>query len=660
MADTTQAIKTYMRAVRADLTNGIATEHTYRPALKSFLESLDTGIVATNEPRRIECGAPDFSVAKKTPHGPLTLGYLEAKHVGEDLAATEKDSNRANPATANGRQLKRYRDALPNLIFTDYLEFRWYVNGARRGDPVRLAALDGAGKPKPDAAGQTAVLALLENFLAHTAGEISKPKELAERMARLTRLIRDVVVDAFGKGMASSTLRGLHTAFQEVLVPDLSEQDFADMFSQTLAYGLFAARVQHRGPGPFQRQSAASLIPRTNPFLRRLFGDIAGPALDDEPFAGLVDDLAQLLHETDMAAVLADFGKREVKTDPVLHFYETFLAAYDPKLRKTRGVYYTPEPVVSYIVRSVDHILRTRFNLPGGLADQATATYQTQGTQGNPVTHTAPRVLILDPACGTGTFLYAVLDLIRSEFMKQNNAGRWSGFVREQLLPRLFGFELLMAPYAMAHLKLGMQLAAQDLPEAQRGDWAYDFGSGERLGVYLTNTLEEALKKSQLLLGQYISDEANAAAEIKKDRPIMVVLGNPPYSGHSANKGPWIRGLVEDYKRDYPDLNKPGQAKWLQDDYVKFIRFGQWRIRQTGQGILAFITNHGYLDNPTFRGMRQSLMETFDEIHILDLHGNSKKRERAPDGGPDENVFDIQQGVSIVLMVKLPRSAKAQ
>jgi hypothetical protein len=677
----------YLASVRKDVANGTSTEHTYRPAIKTLIEGLGSGINAINEPKRSECGAPDFAVVRKTQHGPLTLGHLEAKDVGKDLAAIEKDSNRANPTTDNGRQLKRYRDALPNLVLTDYLEFRWYVNGTRRGDPASLAVLDSSGKLKPDNAGQSAVVRLLEDFLAQTARQVSKPKELAERMARLTHLIRDVVVVAFDKDVPSPALRGLRDAFAEVLIPDLSVTDFADMFAQTMSYGLFAARVEHDpSDGSFRRQDAAHEIPRTNPFLRRLFAAITGPELDDEPFAGLVDDLAQLLASTDMAAVLADFGKREARTDPVMHFYETFLTAYDPAIRERRGVYYTPEPVVSYIVRSVDHILRTQFDLSGGLADQTTATYTTQAEQGDSVMRSGPRVLILDPSCGTGTFLYTVLDLIRLEFMKQNNAGKWSGFVREQLLPRLFGFELLMAPYSMAHLKLGMQLAAKDLPEEQRHDWAYDFATGERLWVYLTNTLEETIKRSHMLMGQFISEEANAAVGIKRDRPIMVVLGNPPYSGHSANAstrkeavkagsryrkrigGKWdwatakadlvatvptfIGELLDDYYQVDGESLGERNPKWLQDDYVKFLRFGQWRIGQTGQGVLAFITNHGYLDNPTFRGMRQQLMNAFTDIYILYLHGNSKKKERAPNGGPDENVFDIQQGVAIGIFVK--------
>jgi predicted helicase len=285
-------------------------------------------------------------------------------------------------------------------------------------------------------------------------------------------------------------------------------------------------------------------------------------------------------------------------------------------MREVRGVFYTPEPAVNYIVRSIDWLLKTRLGRLKGLADEDT--------------------LILD----TATFLYFVIDLIHQGFRKQ--LGAWDGYVVRHLLPRIFGFELLMAPYAVAHLKLSMLLE-------QTG---YTFGSDQRLGIYLTNTLEEAAKKSEMLLGQFVSREADAAAEIKRERPIMVVLGNPPYSGHSANKGEWITVLVRDYYQVDGHPLGERNPKWLQDDYVKFIRFAEWRINQTGEGVLGYITNHGYLDNPTFRGMRQHLMQTFDEIYVLDLHGNSKKKEKSPDGEKDENVFDIQQGVAILLAVK--------
>ncbi|MEI6314566.1 MAG: type ISP restriction/modification enzyme, partial [Syntrophus sp. (in: bacteria)] len=370
-----------------------------------------------------------------------------------------------------------------------------------------------------------------------------------------------------------------------------------------------------------------------------------------------------------------DFGRRTRQEDPIVHFYETFLAAYDPKLRESRGVYYTPEPVVSYIVRSVDVLLKTRFNCPQGLADSSTITIPNydpgltvKGKKQPRKTAESHKVLILDPATGTGTFLYAVIDHIRQQFMQQGNAGMWPGYVKNHLLPRLFGFELLMAPYAVAHFKLSLQLAGRDLPDILRDQWAYHPADDERLGIYLTNALEEAHEMTGLpLFTQWVADETNAANEVKTLLPVLVVMGNPPYSGHSANKSDWISGLLKGklhdggktgnyYEVDGQPLGERN-PKWLQDDYVKFIRFGQWRIECSGGGILAFITNHGYLDNPTFRGMRQSLMQTFTDIYILDLHGNAKKRETAPDGGKDENVFDIQQGVAIGIFVKQPNKS---
>jgi hypothetical protein len=630
-------IREYLDQIAADVASGIATEHTHRPALKRLLESVGS-LRATNEPTRVRCGAPDFSVWLETPHGPLTLGYVEAKDVGETLDNVE-----------DGEQLSRYRAALPNLILTNYLEFRWYVDG----DLVRrasLAQLDGSGKVTPIEAGAVAVSGLLEDFVARRPQAVSSALELAERMARLTRLIRDIVIESFESDLASEQIRDLHRAFEEVLIPNLTKDDFADMFAQTMAYGLFAARANHQGDEPFTRRAAGYEIPRTNPFLRRLFGVITGPELDEEPYAGIVDDLAQLLAIADLRSIFASFGAKAISSDPVVHFYETFLAAYDPEMREMRGVYYTPRAIVSYIVSSVDHLLRSRFDCADGLA-QASVSRVGDPQQPND----EPRqVVVLDPACGTGTFLYSIIDRIRAEFAERDEAGVWSAYVREQLIPRLFGFELLVAPYAIAHLKLGMQLAAQDLPEPDRSRWRYSSAEGHRLGIYLTNTLEEAVKKSELLLGSFISEEANSATDIKRSLPILVVLGNPPYSGHSANKGPWITKLISDYAEERPGVPRPAQAKWLQDDYVKFIRFGEWRIERTGAGVLAFITNHSYLDSPTFAGMRSHLMETFSDIYILDLHGNAKKGERAPDGGRDQNVFDIQQGVAISVFVKEP------
>ena len=659
MADAS-IFRDYVKELQAAVSLGNATEHTHRPALQTLLQSAVDGIVATNEPKRVECGAPDYAVSRN--QGSLIVGYVEAKDIGVSLHTIEQDSGRVNPSTDNGKQFKRYREALPNLLLTDYAEFRWYVDGERRATAT-LAAPDANGRLVLRTGGIDETDALIFNFLSHNPEPVASAQELAQRMARLTHIVRDIVAEGFRRSQLSQDVTDLYEASKDVLVPDLSRDAFADMFAQTLAYGLFAARVNDDS-GEFQRKDAARHIPQANPFIRRIFALLAYPDLDDEPFVGFVDDLAQLLDNADMEAVLADFGKRAARQDPILHFYETFLAAYDPALRERRGVYYTPEPVVSYLVRSVDHILRQRFDCPEGLADHSTATYETleyDGTEAKTINKQSHRVLVLDPACGTGSFLYGVIDHIREYYRNSGNAGMWDGYVKDHLLKRLFGFELLMAPYAMAHLKLAMQLSAQDLPAESRADWVYDFANSERLGIYLTNSLEEG-EMQVPLSGPYrvIADEANSATEIKRDMPIMVVLGNPPYSGHSANasrkdgKLTWIGGLIEDYKQvDGKGLDERN-TKWLQDDYVKFIRFGQQRIEKSGAGMLAFITNNGYLDNPTFRGMRQQLMNTFTDIYLLDLHGNSRIGERAPDGDVDENIFDIQQGVAIAMFIKEP------
>ncbi len=471
-----------------------------------------------------------------------------------------------------------------------------------------------------------------------TGAAISSSEDLAKQMARLTRSLRLAIVEALKAETELGELHQLKRVFNEIELQDISETEFADMYAQTLSYGLFAARVGHaQNPdsSPFDRRTAATYIPATNPFLRRLFNTL----VETDAIAQInwaIDDLVQLLAQVDMGRILENFGRRTRQEDAIVHFYETFLAAYDAALRKSRGVYYTPEPVVSFIVRSVDAILKNRFNLPLGLADNSKDTVTQQ-----------PRVQILDPATGTGTFLYMVVNQIYQNLEEMGMAGAWNQYVRESLLSRLFGFELLMAPYAIAHLKLGWQLQK----------FGYQFIEKQRLGIYLTNTLDEALKKSEVLFAQFVAEEANEASAIKRDVPVMVVLGNPPYSGNSANKSEWIAGLVRDYYFVNGVPLGERNPKYLQDDYVKFIRFGQWRISQTGSGVLAFVTNHGYLDNPTFRGMRQNLMQTFTDIYILDLHGNSKKKEISPDGSPDRNVFDIQQGVSIGIFIKEPGKA---
>ncbi len=664
VAELPDPLTEYLSKITRELQAGQATEHSYRPALKDLIETLAPDIIATNEPKRVECGAPDYVVQR----GQRPIGYIETKDVGSSL----NDE-------ARSEQLLRYRRSIHNLLLTDYLAFQWYLDGNLRAQ-ARVGYLRDGPKVTTVRQNRAEVSALLEGFLSHDPPPLRSPAELSVRMARLAHIIRDIIVEAFEAGKASRDLRDLREAFASVLIPDLSRPDrigqFADIYAQTMVYGLFAARVNHSPErGRFTRLGAAREIPRTNPFLRRLFEIITGTTLDSEPYVDFVDELVYLLATSDLEAILADFGKRTKREDPIIHFYETFLEAYDPALREKRGVYYTPEPIVSFIVRSVDGLLKSKFGLSQGLSDASKVKFTREEQRSPPSkqnqqesrvegTDEAHRVLILDPACGTGTFLYAVIDHIRDEFRRRGDAGLWSGYVTEHLLPRIFGFELLMAPYAVAHFKLGMALLGHDLPEQEQTEWAYDFSAAERLGVYLTNTLQRARGTWEDLFGplRIISEEADAASRVKQDLPIMIVLGNPPYSGQPANRSwEFVNGkkklnFIGDLLRTYYFVDgsrlDERNPKWLQDDYVKFIRWGQWRIERTEAGILGFVTNHGYLDNPTFRGMRQQLLQAFSEIYILDLHGNAKKKERCPDGSKDENVFDIQQGVAIGIFLK--------
>ena len=638
----------YLQCVEDDHREGNDTEHTHRPALKALLEALDSRIIATNEPKRIACGAPDLVITQKK--SGLLLGHVEAKDIGVSLNEAKKSD-----------QLKRYLPALSNLILTDYLEFRWFVDGVER-DRFCLAEIK-RGEFIRDPAALSHGEKVLKEFLARNPVRIEGAEELARRLARLAHLIRDSITAAFQTGNASMVLNDWRTVFAQTLLPELADEgketEFADMFAQTLAYGIFSARVMSGSARQFTLAEAAKLIPKTNPFLRDFFDLITGPKLDDEPFVGFVQDLVTMLECADMATILEDFGRgveHGRRRDPVVHFYETFLSAYDPKLRELRGVYYTPEPVVSYIVESIDWLLREKFNLKDGLADKTKCSFTRQ--QGKEqIEEESHRVLVLDPATGTGTFLFEVIEQIRERFEKKHQAGLWPAYVHEHLLPRLFGFELLMAPYAVAHFKIGLELSGRHLPELWRGMWAYQFHPNERVNIYLTNTLEgiEHVTHQAGPLAA-LTKEANEASAIKRERPVLVVLGNPPYSNFGRqNRNDFILGLLDDYKRGLKEKKIN-----LDDDFIKFLRWAQWRIEQTRQGIIGYITNNVYLDGLTHRRMRESMLEAFDEIFILNLHGSSKKQETTPEGTKDENVFDITVGVAIALFVKLPPDKKAK
>jgi predicted helicase len=600
--------------------------------LEQLIETIVPDIRATNEPKRQSCGAPDYILTKLKKDIPI--GFIEAKDIGDkDLSGAKK--------TGNKEQFDRYKASLGNLIFTDYLDFHLYRDG-QFVTKIAIGEITDKGIV-PLTENFSSFENLIKEFCTHVGQTIKSSKKLAEMMAGKARLLSEVIEKALTSDEThneDSTLKDQMNAFKEILIHDITPKGFADVYSQTIAYGLFAARLHDPTLPTFSRQEAAELIPKSNPFLRKLFGYIAGPDIDDR-IKWIVDGLVEIFLACNVEEILKNYGKSTKMEDPIIHFYETFLSEYDPKLRKARGVWYTPKPVVNFIVRAVDDILKTEFDLPQGLADNSKTKIKID-LQGKKVEQEVHKVQILDPATGTGTFLSEVVKHIHHKFKGQQ--GVWSNYVETHLLPRLNGFELLMASYAMAHLQMDLLLTETGFKPTK----------DQRLKIYLTNSLEESHPDTGTLFANWLSSEANEANFIKRDTPVMCIVGNPPYSGESNNKGEWIMKLMEDYKKEPggKEKLKERNPKWINDDYVKFLRYGQHYIERNGSGVLAFINPHGYLDNPTFRGMRWNLLKTYDKIYTIDLHGNSKKKETSPDGSADVNVFDIMQGVSINVFVK--------
>lgn len=605
---------TYLNNLAAVARQGDAREESFYPALADMLKEMAraTGkkdVHITTLPRPTEGGNPDFRLWNGMDR---IIGYVEAKKPTEErLDIIEKSE-----------QLKRYRATFPNLILTNFLEFRLYRNGT----PIQTVQ---AGRPlilnevctTPPLENQDELYALLDRFLDFALPQTFTAESLAVELAKRTRLLRDVIGEQFRQERKNpGKLSGFFEAFQTYLIGSLTPTEFADLFAQTITYGLFAART--RAGNGFNRRAAFDNIPHTIGVLRDLFRFISLDELPDS-LAWCVDDLAEVLAVADAPGILNRYYHEGKGSDPIVHFYETFLAQYDPDERERRGVYYTPEPVVGYIVRSLHSLLKTEFDKRDGLASDG--------------------VTLLDPAAGTMTFVARAAQEAVAEFEANYGSGGKEDFIRRHILRNFYALELMMAPYAVGHLKMSFFLE----------ELGHRLDDDERVPFYLTNTLDtEELEQSRLPGLSALAEESRLAGEVKNQTPILLILGNPPYSGHSSNMGEWIRGLIDDYKQVDGEPLDEKNPKWLQDDYVKFLRFAQWKIEQAGRGVVGMITNHSYLDNPTFRGMRQSLMRTFDDIYIFDLHGNSLKKETGPGGSLDQNVFDIRQGVAIAFFVK--------
>ena len=634
---------TYLRELLETRHNTLATEElSLHASLKAFLEQsaacLGHAITLTHEPRQLDIGRPDFIATE----GLLPIGYIEAEKFGTDL----------NTLTGHAReQNTRFIENLDNFILTNFVEFRLYTEGelravggtslSRNVSPVGGTSLSRNQKietgrsllPEEIGTGMSllpeevhALETLLNRFFGAGTLNITTPEVLAMHLARRTRELQIQIATAIAD--EENTLFRMFETFREHLLATLTPADFADMYAQTLAYGMFAARYTLPNATNFSRSTAAATLPRSNPFLRRLFHQVASPELDDS-IGWVLDEIATLLRSVSTDMLRTAFDARTHAEDPVIHFYETFLAAYDPGRRVDRGVYYTPQPVISYIVRSVDALLKTALQKPDGLADNKT--------------------LILDPATGTGGFLMEVLNHIHQHVIETDGTAAWAPYVNTALVERLFGFELLVAPYTIAHLNLSRFLQAH-------GWTAMDT---ERIHIYLTNTLEEPIEREGHIFAEFLTDEANAAVSVKRDVPLLVIVGNPPYTDNSANpsrdnagKLTFIGSLIEDYKSVDGKPMRERSSTVLQGDYVKFIRWAQWRVHKNGEGVIGYVANNSFLDGLVLRGMRDSLINSFNAIYLLNLHGNSRRAEPVPDGQSNENVFDIQQGVSILLCVK--------
>lgn len=634
------ALRQYIDTLNQVYSTGETTEHSFRGFFASLCESIlnnasksDEHYTVVNEPTRKEYGAPDYEIVK----GDIVVGFIEAKNIGDtDL--------RGKRPTGNKKQFDRYKNAVSVIAFTDYLNIVLYINGEETLSSC-IGKVEGSQIVYNNDSEQISNFIKIILRLGNAGPQpIRSAKILAYQMAQKAKLVASILHNAMSRDPQKQSdddkdLWGKLSTFKQYLVHDMTDKQFVDFYAQTVLYGLFVARIYDTTPESFSLAEAADLIPNSNPFLRRVFRDLA--LAHPHPYVkGILEDLILLFKVTDMSKVLRIYRK-----DPLVHFYEEFLTAYNPRIKKESGVWYTPIEVVKFIVDAVDTILTDEFDIIGGIANN------------DKLENGKHKVQILDPATGTGTFLAVAAERIYECYRGQE--GIWRDDVINHIIPRLNGFEYLVAPYTMAHLKLATTLKIEDIPD--------------RLNIFLTNSLEEDHPETQFEFARYITDESNAASTIKRDTPIMVIMGNPPYNEKSANTGQWIKGLMDDYKQEpglekklvsrnkktgrckYKNTLKETNAKGINNDYCKFIRLGHNFVTRNQEGVLAYICGNTFTKTNIFRGMRYQLLQDFDDIYILNLHGSSKFDESS-EGVNDENVFDIKVGVSINIFVKRKES----
>jgi hypothetical protein len=603
------------------------TEFTYRTPFENFIKTLHQDCHPHQGSKTEKnIGAPDFKIFKLN----QKIGYVETKDLDENLDKTLRTD-----------QLIKYIIGINNLILTNYLRFIYIRKGEKIFD-LSLFTRSDLDNPKYRLSEVKIdeFNKMFDAFFNYKSQSILTSEVLATELSKRAILIRDVANEQLQEDIIKarneenySSIFDFYQGLQE-LIHDISISDAVDAYAQTIIYGLFLAKTKRKEG--LSREMVERCLPKNIPVIRRVFKDISGTSLPPH-LTWIFDEILDVLNGSDIEKIMSEIDIRGKKDrDPLMHFYEDFLRLYDPKKREKRGVYYTPRPVVNYIVKSVEWIIQNNFRKQLGFADDG--------------------VTVLDPATGTGTFLYLVYLRTFNELKDAGLKGMIKSKIKDHVLKDFYGLEILITPYIIAHLKLSLLLEK----------WYYDFEENERAQIYLTNSLEPIEDQEILPFMREINEERRVAHELVMKKPILAIMGNPPYHGPSANKGKWITDLLKNgykrsdgsiddgyYKVDSNSLNEKN-PKWIQDDYVKFIRLAQWKIDKSGSGVIGYITNHTYLDNPTFVGMRQSLLRSFERIYILNLHGSKKKKEKCPDGSPDDNVFTIQQGTSIVFFIKNP------
>ncbi|ADU40423.1 hypothetical protein HMPREF4655_20260 [Helicobacter pylori 35A] len=655
-------LKEYLESIK-DLTEN--NELTHRPSLYNLLNRLkdhfNKEFKIEHEPKKEQGSQPDFRVSFQG----LNIGYIENKRAGANLSQLLKSD-----------QIRKYLELNPNLMLTDYLNFMWVGKDENNAPLIKkeisIASLDELSKPlKPKPQTERDLIELFKSFFNHEAAPITNAKDFATHLSPRTRYLKDALIKYQEKTQVSSIFNN----FKEYLYEELSFEDFSDALAQTLTYSLFLAKLNH----PFEKinlDNVRSSIPKNFAVIREM-ADFLKKLDEIKEIQWLLNEILSSINHVDMDSIIKDLNDDK---DPYLHFYETFLSAYDPKLRESKGVYYTPDSVVKFIINALDSLLKTHFkDAPLGLKSALDNE----------------NIKLLDFATGTGTFL---LEAFRKalEMRKTSDGGISTKEDKYQnLLKQFYGFEYLIAPYAIAHLNLS---------QAFKEEFKKPLKENDALKIILTNTL---IQPSETIayrgLQPIFEKELLNAQEIKKDENILIITGNPPYSGASSNEGffEWevkatcgiepefqtieiekkvkltdkIKALLKNIQTQKQGGSKKAlkelknlhskyklqdekNPKWLLDDYVKFMRFAQNKIESLGHGLFGFISNNAFLDNPTFRGLRHSLLECYDELYILNLHGNARKKEKTPQGTDDENVFNIKQGVSINLFVKNPQTTK--